>query len=117
MNDEYRRVGADASNVEARIAGRIGTAGTASDTDGVRQESELRLLLPYLKRLQVKHATKVLFVADGAAWIWRRVPSLIKSLGQAPDQVQQRIDFWHAVEYLGKIADSSKLRGRRRAAG
>ena len=58
MNDEYRRVGADASNVEARIAGLIGTAGTASDTDGVRQESELRLLLPYLKRLQVKHASE-----------------------------------------------------------
>ena len=60
MNDEYRRLEAEAIEVEARIAGLIGAAGagTASDTDGVRQESELRLLLPYLKRLQVKHASE-----------------------------------------------------------
>ena len=74
-----------------------------------------RLLLSYLKSLQVKDAKKVLFVADGAAWIWRRIPSLIKSLGLAPDQAQQRIDFWHAVEYLGKIADSSKLKGAKKS--
>ena len=71
-----------------------------------------RLLLSYLKGLNVQDASKVLFIADGAAWIWKRVPSLIKSLGLTTEQTQQRIDYWHAVEYLGKIADSSSLKGK-----
>jgi len=40
-----------------------------------------RLLLSYLKALNVQDASKVLFIADGAKWIWSRVPTLIKSLG------------------------------------
>ena len=71
-----------------------------------------RLLLSYLKALNVKAASKVLFIADGAAWIWRRVPSLITSLELTPEQTQQRIDYWHAVEYLGKIVESSALEGK-----
>jgi hypothetical protein len=67
------------------------------------------LLLAYLQGLGVTEAARVQFVADGAAWIWNRVPGLIESLGLRDDQVQQLIDFWHAVEYLGKLADSSKL--------
>ena len=53
----------------------------------------------------------MLFVADGATWIWRRVPGLIKALGLKDGTVQQLIDFWHAVEYLGKLADSARLTG------
>ena len=71
-----------------------------------------RLLLSYLKALHVKDASKVLFIADGAAWIWKRVPSLITSLGLTTEQTQQRIDYWHAVEYLGKIVESSSLLGK-----
>lgn len=71
-----------------------------------------RLLLSYLKTLNVKEAAKVQFIADGAAWIWKRVPSLIASLGLTSEQTQQRIDYWHAVEYLGKIVESSSLQGK-----
>ena len=73
-----------------------------------------RLLLSYLKALNVKEASKVLFIADGAKWIWSRVPSLIKSLGLTAEQTQQRIDYWHAVEYLGKLVESSALKGRQK---
>ena len=69
------------------------------------------LLLASLRSLNVTAAARVLFVADGAAWIWRRIPGLVKSLGLKDDQVQQLIDFWHATEYLGKIADSKQLNG------
>jgi hypothetical protein len=69
------------------------------------------LLLAYLRGFNLTEAARVLFVADGAAWIWRRVPKLVKSLALRDDQVQQLIDFWHAVEYLGKIAESKSLRG------
>ena len=69
-----------------------------------------RLLLTYLKALNVTKASKVLFIADGAKWIWSRVPTLIKSLGLTAEQTQQRIDYWHAVEYLGKLVESSSLK-------
>lgn len=69
------------------------------------------MLLAYLQGLNLTAAARVLFVADGAAWIWQRVPQLIKSLGLKDEQVQQLIDFWHAVEYLGKIAESKFLKG------
>ena len=72
------------------------------------------LLLAYLKGLNVAAASRVLFVADGAAWIWRRIPKLVKALGLKDEQVQQLIDFWHAMEYLGKIAESKSLKGARK---
>lgn len=72
------------------------------------------MLQAYLSGLKIAQARHVLFVADGAAWIWKRIPKLIRALGLKPEQVQQLIDFWHAVEYLGKIADSRSLKGSHR---
>ncbi len=69
------------------------------------------LLLAYLRGLNLTEAARVLFVADGAAWIWGRIPKLVKSLGLKAEQVQQLIDFWHAMEYLGKLAESKSLKG------
>ena len=69
------------------------------------------MLQAYLVSLKITEAARVLFVADGAAWIWRRIPKLVSALGLKAEQVQQLIDFWHAVEYLGKIADSKSLKG------
>jgi hypothetical protein len=73
-----------------------------------------RMMLAYLQGLNIESAERVLFVADGASWIWRRVPGLLKSLGLPDEKVQQLIDFWHAVEYLGKIADSKSLSGSKK---
>ena len=85
-------------------------------TAGTRQRMMkcAALLGSYEEAVQMlaEEGLKVLFIADGATWIWNRVPGLISALGLKADQVQQRIDFWHAVEYLGKIADSSSLKGR-----
>jgi hypothetical protein len=72
------------------------------------------LLLAYLQGFKLTEAARVLFVADGAAWIWRRIPKLMKALGLKDEQVQQLIDFWHAMEYLGKIAESKLLKGARK---
>jgi hypothetical protein len=72
------------------------------------------LLLAYLRGLKLTEAARVLFVADGAAWIWGRIPKLVKSLGLQEENVQQLIDFWHAMEYLGKIAESRSLKGVRK---
>ena len=72
------------------------------------------MLQAYLVSIRITEASRVLFVADGAAWIWRRIPNLIAALELKAEQVQELIDFWHAVEYLGKIADSKKLQGAKR---
>ena len=72
------------------------------------------MLQAYLVSIKITEASRVLFVADGAAWIWRRIPKLIAALDLKAEQVQELIDFWHAVEYLGKIADSKRLQGAKR---
>src|SRR3954470_19830907 len=63
-----------------------------------------RLIESYLRELEIATADKVLFVADGARWIWNRVGALLRRLGVRPDQVSELVDFDHAVEHLGKIA-------------
>jgi hypothetical protein len=63
-----------------------------------------KLMEFYLSELKITTADKVLFVADGARWIWNRVGALLQRLGVKPDQVGELVDFYHAVEHLGKIA-------------
>jgi len=67
-----------------------------------------KLLHAYLIQLNLSEADRILFIADGAPWIWNRIPDLIKRLGLEPDQVHQLIDFYHAVEHLGKVASLRK---------
>lgn len=62
------------------------------------------LLQGYLQGLAIEQADQVWFVADGAHWIWNRVPGLVKTLGLNPKQVHEVIDFYHAVEHWGKVA-------------
>ena len=67
-------------------------------------DTMFKLLHVYLSQLNLTQADHVLFIADGAPWIWNRVPGLIKRLGLAPENVHELIDFYHAVEHLGKVA-------------
>ena len=75
------------------------------------------LLRTYLQRLQITQADRVLFIADGAPWIWKRVPLLAQALGLSSEQVHELLDFYHAAEHLGKVAAlrkdwSAKARSR-----
>ncbi len=71
-------------------------------------DAMFKLLHTYLSQLNLTQADQVLFIADGAPWIWNRIPSLIKRLGLASEQVHELIDFYHAVEHLGKVASLRK---------
>src|SRR5246127_1389879 len=62
------------------------------------------LLRSYLQRLEIPQADQVLFIADGAPWIWKRVPLLVQALGLAAEQVHELLDFYHAVHHLGQVA-------------
>src|SRR4051812_39469999 len=63
-----------------------------------------KLMEFYLRELKITTADKLLFVADGARGIWNRVGALLLRLGVKPEQVNELVDFYHAVEHLGKIA-------------
>ena len=67
-----------------------------------------KLLRTYLGQLEISEADQVLFVADGARWIWNRISALVHGLGLKPEQVYELIDFYHAVEHLGKVAGLRK---------
>ena len=85
--------------------------GTLKGPDAV-----FRLIEFYLSELGIEEATKVLFIADGARWIWNRVAALWKRLGLKAEQCFELVDFYHVVEHLGTLAGlkkswSKKLKG------
>jgi hypothetical protein len=93
MDDEGKRI----NTIEIPIT-NDGTFG------GV--EVFMTLLEMYLIKLGVIHANQVLLVADGAIWIWQRIPALLKRLGLKPEQIIEVIDFYHAAE---KLCEFSQL--------
>ena len=75
------------------------------------------LLRTYLQRLHITQADRVLFIADGAPWIWKRVPALVQALGLNAEQVYELLDFYHAAQHLAQVAAlrkdwSAKARSR-----
>lgn len=66
------------------------------------------MLLYYLKKLGVGLADQILFISDGAKWIWERVRNLICNLGIQAKQCWMALDFYHAVEHLTSIATQKK---------
>jgi hypothetical protein len=62
------------------------------------------LLRTSLQRLAITQADQVLFIADGAPWIGKRVPLLVQALGLAAEQVHELLDFDHAARHLGQVA-------------
>ena len=77
--------------------------GTLKGPDAV-----FRLIEFYLSELQVEEATKVLFIADGAKWIWKRVAGLWNRLGLKKEQCFELLDFYHVVrapEHVGKFEE------------
>src|SRR3954466_3029282 len=63
-----------------------------------------KLMEFYLSELKITTADKVLFVADGARWIWNPGGALLRRLGVKPDPLNALVDFCDAVEHLGTIA-------------
>ncbi|MEZ6120131.1 MAG: hypothetical protein R3C28_26665 [Pirellulaceae bacterium] len=77
--------------------------GTLQDPDAV-----FALIESYLKELGINRATKVLFIAGGAKWIWNRVGALFARLGLQADQCMEFVDFNHFVEHIGTLAELKK---------
>jgi hypothetical protein len=76
-------------------------------------EEVFALLKFYLTKIDISKAGSVVFVADGAPWIWERASVLLASFPFASGQVHFVLDFYHAVEQLSKLMELKKItRGR-----
>ncbi|MEH2466917.1 ISLre2 family transposase [Nostoc sp.] len=64
----------------------------------------LPILEMHLISLGISQAKQVLLIADGAEWIWKHIPPLLKKL-KSPDATYQLFDFYHVTERLQKFAD------------
>ena len=75
--------------------------GTMGDCDAV-----FAMLTGYLKTLGAHEAKELVFLGDGAKWIWDRIEALVAAVGIARERVTQVVDWFHAVETLTEIADT-----------
>jgi hypothetical protein len=79
-------------------------------------DEAMELLAMHLHRLGAAQAEVVVFLADGAPWIWERLPWVAKRVGLRSAQWQFVLDFWHAAQHIGlalghvPIADKERRR-------
>jgi len=66
------------------------------------------LIEQYLSQLDIDEATNVLFIADGAKWIWKRVGVMFERLGLKPERCMELVDFYHVVEHLHVLSGLKK---------
>ena len=79
--------------------------------DGTLQgpDEVFRLIELYLRQLDIDQAKEVLFIADGAKWIWLRVTQLWQRLGLAGVvRCRELVDFYHVVEHVYTLAALNK---------
>jgi hypothetical protein len=58
------------------------------------------LIVMHLHRLGAARAASVTFVADGASWIWDRIPTIIHLAGLQDVTVYQVLDCCHAAHHI-----------------
>ena len=85
---------------------------TLGDADAV-----FSLLATYLREVGIEQAGRVVFVGDGAEWIWARVSRLIEELSLDSGSVFEVVDYFHATSHLWELVElredlSSKERKR-----
>ena len=101
-------VHSDGAWTEMKVGTILGERGRTSIATMSRcEEFGKHLYLEALRR-GVQNANKVVFVADGAAWIWNL------SAEHFPDAVEV-VDWYHAVEHLWRIANAWHGEGSHKA--
>lgn len=73
---------------------------TLGDADAV-----FSLLGRYLRALRIEEALRVVFVGDGAEWIWSRVEGLVQELGLGSVEVFEVVDYFHASSHLWALVE------------
>jgi hypothetical protein len=70
--------------------------------DGTLQgpDALIELVAFHLHRLGGAKANSVMFAADGAPWIWKRLDWVVARVGLEPGRVTEVLDWCHAVHHL-----------------
>ena len=63
-------------------------------------EATMALIIGYLRLLGAAHAQRVVFIADGAEWIWERSDRIRQEAEIPPRRWVEVVDFYHASEHL-----------------
>jgi hypothetical protein len=71
--------------------------------DGTFQgpDEMMELVAMYLHQLGAVHAFVVVFVSDGAPWIWERLDWVVKRVGLDVKKVAYALDWCHALHHVG----------------
>ena len=71
--------------------------------DGTFQgpDEMMELVAMYLHQLGAAQAEIVVFVSDGAPWIWDRLPWVLKRVGLSSTKVAYALDWCHALHHVG----------------
>jgi len=69
------------------------------------------LLRTYLQRLGIAQADQVLFIADGAPWIWKRVPLLVQALGLAAEGLHLAVCACTKADVEAKVKEIARATG------
>jgi len=64
------------------------------------------LLEKYMIEAGVVEAKEIIFIADGAHWIWDRVETLAQNLGIDHSKITQVVDFYHACEHISAALEA-----------
>lgn len=75
-----------------------------NDGTFAHHQALLKLLEMNLVRLGIQSCQCVLLIADGARWIWNKIPPLLEQLGVPEARQYQLFDFYHALEHLQDFA-------------
>lgn len=68
----------------------------------------------HLHRLGAAKADVVVFVSDGATWIWDRLDWIIARAGLPPEKTMRVLDWYHAVQHVSRALTLLKLKARDR---
>ena len=72
------------------------------------------LVAYHLHRLGAARAERVVFIADGARWIWDRINWIVKRAGIDTGRVQQVLDFCHAAHHISLALEALGYAGPER---
>jgi hypothetical protein len=63
-------------------------------------DEAMELLAYHLHRLGAAQAEVVVFLADGAPWVWERVEWVTQRVGLDAERWEWVLDFWHAAQHV-----------------
>ncbi len=77
-------------------------------------DEAMELLAYHLHRLGAAQASVVVFLADGAPWIWERLEWVVGRVGLADERWEWVLDFWHAAGHISAALAQVPMEAKQR---